>query len=374
MRLSQFMRTNSEQILAEFEAFARTIVPLNTMDEAELRDHADQLLDVIARDLDTPESAQEAIDKAQGRSDADEAGPETPAQDHGAGRAISGFTVSEMVSEYRALRESVVRLWTGAKVDLTATDLEDLIRFNGSIDQALAESTERFMRELDKTRETFLGVLGHDLRTPLGAIITSAKFILEVGDLPPTSRTLARAIVSSSTRMNAMVADLLDFTRGRLGMSIPIEPGRADLAVVLSAAVQETTAALPELDLKLETNGDLFGNWDSVRLSQVLNNLISNAVSHGSSGTPITIRAKGNAEDVVFSVHNYGRTIPAHEIEEMFDPLNSRPSPSDNSRHMGLGLYIVRDVVSAHGGTIDVQSTEADGTTFIVCLPRRARL
>jgi signal transduction histidine kinase len=373
VRLSEFIRANCEKILAEFEAFARSIVPTHSMDIAELRDHAQQMLTVIARDLDTPQTKLEGKEKAKGQSDASEseASPDTPAQEHGAGRATSGFTIAAMVSEYRALRASVVRLWTEGKGELNAGDIADLIRFNEAIDQALAESTLRFMGDLDQTRDTFIGILGHDLRTPLGAIITSAKFMLDVGELTPTTQTLASTIVSSSRRMNEMVGDLLDFTRSRLGAAIPIEPADTDLGQVVRGTVEESLAARPDVVIKLDMIGDLRGEWDPARLSQVFSNLISNAISHGSTGTPITVTAKPVADQLVVSVHNHGTPIPSDQFEQIFDPMSSSVAASRNSNHLGLGLYIVEQVVVAHGGTVEVASGKAEGTTFTVRLPRR---
>ncbi|MEX2283855.1 MAG: sensor histidine kinase [Gemmatimonadota bacterium] len=373
VRLSEFIRANSEKILAEFEAFARSIVPAGSMNIAELRDHAQQMLTVITRDLDTPQTKREGKEKAKGQSDASEseASPDTPAQEHGSGRATSGFTIAAMVSEYRALRSSVVRLWTEGKGELNAGDLADLIRFNEAIDQALAESTLRFMGDLDQTRDTFIGILGHDLRTPLGAIVTSAKFLLDVGELTPTARTLASTIASSSLRMNAMVGDLLDFTRSRLGIAMPIERAATDLGQVVRGTVEESLAARPDMMIKVDMIGDLRGEWDAPRLSQAFSNLLSNAISHGSTGTPITVTARAVADQLVVSVHNHGTPIPADQFHQIFDPMSSSLAASRNSNHLGLGLYIVQQVVDAHGGTVEVNSDNA-GTTFTVRLPRQA--
>jgi signal transduction histidine kinase len=373
MRLSQFIRTRTEKIIVEFEAFARSVAPPGTMDVVALRDHAQQMLTVIARDLETPQTEQEGAKKAQGRSDADEDISDTPAHEHGAGRAESGFTIEEMVSEYRALRASVTRLWIEEKGELTASDGNDLIRFNEAIDQSLAESTARFTENLEHTRETFLGILGHDLRTPLGAIITSAKFMLEAQELPPTAYTLTGRIVSSALRMNHMVADLLDFTRGRLGAAIPIAREDMDLAQLLNDAVEESRAAHPGAMVRLETSGALRGEWDSARLSQVVSNLISNAINHGSKDTPVTVKAEGERESITFSVHNDGRPIAENQLHQIFNPLSRTATESRDPGHLGLGLYIAKQIVSALSGTIQVESNEVDGTTFTVRLPRRVR-
>ena len=187
MRLSEFMLSHREEILSEWVAFARSCLPTaNGMDLAMLRDHASEMLDTIAADLDTPQTKLEQVDKAEGKSDAepDSEAPDTAAQSHGAARAECGFTVEHMVSEYRALRATVIRLWIEATGELTRKDLDDLVRFNEAIDQALAESTSRFTQDLDHSKEMFLAMLGHDLRTPLGAIIGSAHIMVNTKDLP----------------------------------------------------------------------------------------------------------------------------------------------------------------------------------------------
>jgi signal transduction histidine kinase len=135
-----------------------------------------------------------------------------------------------MAAEYRALRASVIRLWTTSVGALEAADIEDLTRFDEAIDQSLAESVLRFNEDVEGAKETFLAILGHDLRTPLGAIRTSAVFMLETGELEEPYRPLTTRIADSARRSVTMVGDLLDFTRSHLGGGIPIararRPGR----------------------------------------------------------------------------------------------------------------------------------------------------
>jgi signal transduction histidine kinase len=378
MQLSQFIRDHMEAIVAEWETFARSVAPAESvMDIAALRDHAKQMLQVIADDLETPQTRSEGSQKAKGQSDAAEASGEgsareTPAQSHGTGRAGSGFDVATMVSEYRALRASVIRLWTDQKGQLNQDDVRDLVRFSEAIDQALAESTGRFTIELDRTREIFLGILGHDLRTPLGAIVTSAQFTLEVGDLA-TALKMAGVIASSGTRMTHMVDDLLDFTRSRLGAAMPVEPTRLDLKQLLLTSVEEIKASRPDAVVNLETSGDLCGEWDGARLSQLWSNLLGNAADHGSAVAPITVTARGLADEVVCSVHNQGVPIPEAEFQHIFNPMMTNMPRARDGNHLGLGLYIAEQIVKGHGGRIEVESTAARGTTFTVHLPRRAR-
>ena len=185
MRLSEFMLSNREHIIAEWVAFARSSSPTaETMELAILRDHAEQILETIAADLNTGQSKTEQADKSKGKRDAQgqRGADQTAAQTHGAARAESGFSVGQMVSEYRALRASVLRLWLEAVGELTSTDLEDLTRFNEAIDQAVAESIARHSEDLERSKDMFLAMLGHDLRTPLGAILGAARVISASND------------------------------------------------------------------------------------------------------------------------------------------------------------------------------------------------
>ncbi|GJG89411.1 hypothetical protein tb265_45920 [Gemmatimonadetes bacterium T265] len=211
MRLADFLEAEAASIPAEWVAFAGGSGPAGAgMDVEALRDHAAAMLADIAADLRTPQTgaAQAAESRGAARSygaDAHCAGPvgrepaDTAAEVHGAGRAESGFTLGAMVAEYRALRASVIRLWTAANGSLTGADRDDLIRFNEAVDQALAESVTRYTQDLDESREMFLAILGHDLRTLLGAIIMASRFMLDTGELPELHAALtARIAVASS--------------------------------------------------------------------------------------------------------------------------------------------------------------------------------
>jgi signal transduction histidine kinase len=372
------MLSHREEILSEWVAFARSCLPIaDGMDLAMLRDHASEMLDAIAADLKTPQTKSEQVDKSEGKSDAepDSEAPDTAAQSHGAGRAESGFTVEQMVSEYRALRATVTRLWIETAGELTRKDLDDLVRFNEAIDQALAESTSRFTQDLDLSKEMFLAMLGHDLRTPLGAIIGSANIMVNTKDLPEVALKRAFLILNSSQRMNALVADLLDFTRSRLGRGIPIVRAEMDIAKVCRQTVEEIAALHPQRVVNFEATGELQGQWDRARITQAFSNVISNAVQHGSDKTPINVAIHGDADEVALAVQNRGPVIPANELDKIFNPMHriegDRPvAPREN---LGLGLYITERIVAAHGGTIGVESSEDKGTTFTIHLPKRVR-
>lgn len=373
MRLAEFIKTNTEPILAEWVKFAAVSGPAGkAMDLEALRDHAAEMLRTIVLDLETSQTDRAQAEKSKGNA------PETPgiltaAEVHGAGRAEAGFTLGEMVSEYRALRASVIRLWTEGCGTLTGDDLQDLTRFNEAIDQATAESITRFMIDLDRSKEMFIAILGHDLRSPLNAVIMSSQFMLERRELKEPDIALATGSLRSARRMDRLVGDLLDFTRSRLGPGVPIVRAPMDIGVTARQAVEEASAANPKTEVRIEISGELEGKWDASRISQVLTNLIANAVQHGSGNTPISVKVQGGANQVSLSVHNFGRVIPVSEIPRLFDPIKRlKPDgrPVSDSGNLGLGLYIAERIVAAHGGRIDVQSSAEDGTTFTVYLPR----
>ncbi|MEO8193513.1 MAG: sensor histidine kinase [Gemmatimonadales bacterium] len=375
MRLSDFIRKNREEIMSEWQAFAETCHPASgSMNFEALRDHASEMLSVIARDLDTPQGGHEQAEKSMGNAKPTGSTEETAAEKHGTDRAESGFSIDQMVAEYRALRASVIRLWSKSEGRAESTDLEDLIRFNEAIDQSLAESIARYTGELNNSKDMFLAILGHDLRTPLGAILMSSEFMLDTADLKEPHIALAARIASSARRMNQMIGALLDFTRSRLGGGIPIERGEMNLGKAVHEVVDELKAAYPDRDVTVDARGADEGNWDCARVSQVFSNLIANALEHGSS-QPITVVVGGDAEEATVAIHNRGISIPPDQVSGLFNPMktsfpDSPKRSTKSSANLGLGLYIADRIVNAHKGRIDVESSDAAGTTFTVHLPR----
>lgn len=376
VRLADFITASRDAILAEWEAFARTCTPASgAMDIVALRDHANEMLTVIAADLRTPQGEAAQVQKSRGNApDADPDAP-TAAEEHGAGRAESGFTVEQMVSEYRALRASVIRLWSRARGELGPADLAELTRFNEAIDQSLAESLSRYTEDLEYSKELFLAILGHDLRTPLGAVSTSARFMLETQELKEPALTLTARIASSSARMIQMVGDLLDFTRSRLGGGIPVVRADTSMAKAVHDVVDELAAAYPDRTLQVDTRGAQRGEWDCARITQALTNLIGNALDYGAAGTAVRVDVRGDDDEITVAVHNRGAAIPPERLNGIFNPMKPREAGGSSAAggpagHLGLGLYIAERIVNAHRGRIDVESSEEHGTTFTVHLPR----
>jgi len=247
-----------------------------------------------------------------------------------------------------------------------------------SIASDVASVTARFaaIAGLEKTiryNDLFAGVLAHDLRSPLSAIMTAAQVVLmrQEGHGNRSTKPISH-ILKSGQRMTRMIDQLLDVTRARAGGGIQVEPSEMNLANLCAQAIGELELAFPSWTMKGEITGELDGRWDPDRLSQIVSNLVSNAGQHGRPEGLITVRLDGRAPDTVtLEVHNDG-SIPTSIMPSLFDPFRGTQSPRDSSRGLGLGLFIVKEIAEAHGGSVQVASSPAEGTTFVVRLPRWA--
>jgi signal transduction histidine kinase len=375
IRLAQFITENLEEILVEWEAFALSLLAEGqTMTSLALRDHAMQILQAVAEDIETNQTELEQAYKSKGFVQIAEAS-RTAAQTHGALRYLAGFDLRQLAAEFRALRATVLRLWLkrGAEHDTAAYQMT---RFNEAIDQALAESISNYSDEVARSRDTFLAILGHDLRSPLSAIANSSLYLGSPGLLPVGAPLDAVGRINrSAAKMGSMIRDLLEYTRTRLGRTIPISPQAVSMEHICNLVLDEARGAHPERDFRLETSGNLDGRFDSERLQQVFSNLLNNAVRHGDRHQPITLSARGAPDKITVQVQNYGRPIPPDQLQVIFNPLVQIPSglvdeDSGPSASLGLGLYIAHEIVAMHGGTIVAESSDEDGTVFSARLPR----
>lgn len=375
-RLSDFMRDNMEPILQAWEDFARTIEPpALTMDNTDLRDHARQMLLAFAGDLATPQSERERADKSKGlgkRGDGD-----TAAETHAEARLLSGYTVVQLVSEYRALRSSVLTLWAADIPVSRATDMADVTRFNEAVDQALAESVARYEFMVKQSQHLFLAILGHDLRNPLGTVVTGASFLMQAVDIPPKYILVATRMFNSGKRMSKLINDLIDFTRTHLGPGIPIQVKLGSMTELCEEVVDEMRTFHPERLIELHAPAQLEAIFDESRMAQVLSNLIGNAIQYGSPDAPVTVKLSSNGDDVEVAINNRGSIIAVDKVAAIFDPMvrlhaNADRLDSDVAERtsLGIGLYISREIVHAHEGKVTVASNEADGTTFTMTMPR----
>ena len=365
MSLSAFIREHHEEIINEFAVFARTLMPSGSaMTEVELRDHAAEILTAIVDDISTPQTAIEQGLKSRGGGSANTM--EVTGKLHADDRIRHGFTFRSVLAEFRALRATVLRLYE----DSGGTDLTDVRRFNEAIDESLTESMDRFAVQTDRFRDEFVGVISHDLRTPLGAVMAGAALLAVPEDNPERRGRVVTRILTSAQRMERMIGDLLDLTRAKLGGSMPLKRRPMDLQQLCEDAITEIRTGHPEAIMRFDASGDLRGTWDADRLAQVLSNLLGNAVQHG-NGTPITLRAEDQGESVTLAIQNGGPPISPQLLPVLFEPL-ARGSAEKTSHSIGLGLFIARAIVSAHRGRIDVRSSAEACTTFSMELPKAA--
>lgn len=371
MRLSEFLIANADQILNEWDAFASTVEHAGKeLDKKALRDHAAGILQAIAADLAQPQSADQQDAKGKGLG-ARTAGP-SAAETHADYRMLAGFAIDAMITEYRALRASVLKIWSAAGGGVTREDLRDLTRFNEAIDQSIAESVARYTRQTRKSTELFIGILGHDIRNPLGTILMGVEVLIRTGQLKAKA---AAPIVNSAVRINSIIEQVVDFTRAQADGVMPIVRTPGNVADQVVKVVQETQVRYPRRTLQLRSNGNFDGSWDEGRIGQLLSNLLGNAFLYGARDGAVTVEMSSTEEDVTISVHNTGATIPSGELKRIFEPmargtLNNIGGERREPTGLGLGLYICREIVLSHKGSLRVESTDTEGTTFIVTMPR----
>jgi signal transduction histidine kinase len=363
-----------DAIVEEWQTFAMTMEPAaSTMSALALRDHAKPILLAIARDIAQAQTAVAQEDKSKGLAPPLSA-RETAAATHGALRHVSGFDLNQLGAEYRALRASVIRLWTREnQTQMDSAVVEDMIRFNEAVDQAVAESTQRYAAELALSRDTFMAILAHDLRSPLHAISMLSQLVEMTGATDKT-RMQGSQIRRSAQEMGAMIRDLLEYTRTQLGKGIPVKPAPGDLAKTCAEAVDEVRSGHAGREFVLDVPESLAASFDAARMRQALSNLLNNAVHHGDAESAIMLRAAADGDAVVIDVTNRGEPIPPDSLQVIFDPLVQLSTGSARkvdrpASNLGLGLFIAREVVSGHGGTIKVSSSAEEGTVFTIRLP-----
>lgn len=370
-RLADFLQDNAAEILQAWDEFAATVSHEGmSLDPAALRDHAAEILKTIALDLAQPQTAFEQDEKGKGR--APRSSLTTPAETHADTRMVAGFAVDAMITEYRALRASVLKIWAKAGGGTAPGDLTDLTRFNEAIDQSIAESVGRYTRQTGTATELFIGILGHDIRNPLGTILTSSEVLVRTGQLTAKQ---AAPINNAALRIKGIIEQVVDFSRAQADGVMPVQREPGNLAEQLAKVMQETQVRHPTRILRLECSGEFNGSWDEGRMGQLLSNLLANALLYGGRDSEVGVRMWGTPDHVYFSVHNLGDPIPPAEQHRIFQPLERGLQHRDQgsgpeSKGLGLGLYICREIVRSHGGTLQVSSDAAHGTTFTVSLPR----
>ena len=220
-----------------------------------------------------------------------------------------------------------------------------------------------------------MGIVGHDLRSPLSAIMSSGSFLSMSREITAERRiAVGQRVLTSARRMERIIRDLIDFTRQQIGAEISIQFAETDMARVAEKVVEELRLEFPDRLLVFESVGEVQGDFDGDRLAQVLSNLLVNALCYGDATTAVSLRLTGGVPHVRIEVHNRGVPIAPELVPLIFEPFRRGESiPANPNRSLGLGLYIVRRLVDAHEGAVEVQSSVEAGTTFRITLPRARR-
>jgi signal transduction histidine kinase len=350
--LAAFIRQHKQALVADWLTRVRALPAAGRLPTPLLADHVPLILDAISDALE--------------RGDATPAALEQLPLEHAAERYREGYDLRQIVAEYRILRRVVVEAYEREH----ETTLAPFTTLNELVDRAIGDAVDHYAAERDRARDFFVAILGHDLRNPLSAIdLSTAKLrTMSAGADAIDAGQVARyadRVSACVQRMQRMIADLLDFARGRLGGEFPITPVPSDIRSVITATVLELASVHPEREIRCHVDdvpGDFHGVWDTDRVAQAVSNLVSNAIQHGQD--PIVIEPRDDGETITISVRSRG-DIPPERRRYLFDPFRG-----GSSTGIGLGLYIVREIARAHGGKVDVEGDSAGNTTFCVTLPR----
>ncbi len=353
-RLCEILRDHRDRILDEWEAAVRaSSSPSASLAQPDLRDDIPPFIDRLIAWLEA------------GAGDATSLVHSDTTGAHARHRLRFGVELRHLIHEFRLLRQIIMRHSVDAGCERAPACLDELTKVNDVLDMAMTETVSTYARERDESRDLLLGIIGHDLRNPLAAVAMASANLLHATSLDDV-RAVGARIKRSADRIQRVVADLLDLARSRFGARMPITPEPLDLGEVVRAAVDELQVAHPGRRLVVVRRGDVSGSWDRARMGQLLSNLVGNAIQHGED--PVTVSVEGEEGGVILRVANRGAPIPKESIPSLFDAFRRGSSSGDTAR-LGLGLYIVAEIVRRHGGTIDVQSSEAE-TVFTIRLPR----
>lgn len=274
----------------------------------------------------------------------------------------------------RTLREHVtVHVASADERGLGRTYHVDVYPTESGLSLFLRDVTER--RRAEELQEIIVGIAAHDLRSPLASISGSVDLLLKRGSLSESDTSALQRIARSGKRMGALIDQLLDFTQLRRSGGLPIQRRPMDLGAVCREVVEELRAAFPDCRIDLDIGARTTGEWDPDRMAQVVSNLVGNAILYRAPRTSVSVTVEpGGGDDVVMKIVNQGIAIPSELVPSLFEPFSRGPGKEAARRHgVGLGLYITREIVRAHGGDVEVRSSDACGTTFLVRVPRGGR-
>ncbi|MDQ7981331.1 HAMP domain-containing sensor histidine kinase [Paraburkholderia sp. SARCC-3016] len=372
MDLCEFINENLEALVDDRLSAARTLRAIGGIARTELQQTARRtLLDIVDR-MRRPQAGHDAAGPPGAMSSERLPGGESGFDVQPVSLPASGYSLNDLTEDYRLLRASVVKRWLPADAQMDPAALHELVRFNNAVDEALTEAVARYWSGMVRTRDQFIGILAHDLRTPLGAISMSVEYLMRLEEQPASALRSIAVVQRSCARIQRMLDDLLDFTRTRIGGALPVNPEPVNLGNICQQALAELSALHMDEEIRWNSGGDLAGEWDAARLAQVITNLLENAIEHGRRGAVVRLSTRGEADSVYIVVSNEGEPIPDSELDRLFDPLIRRSTQTEPRRAgagLGLGLFIARQIVVSHGGNISAAS-DANATSFTVRLPR----
>ena len=350
----------------------------NRLSEDALRDHIPRLL-ARMRDLLLAQTARFTPD----RSAEIKGSVDLPAQAHAKHRFANGYTLAHALREMTHFRATVVDLCgkEGARLEgqeakllqamidaaltTVAVEMEQAARADLEVER------ERLRQEVE-FRERFMGILGHDLRNPLSAVLNAATLLQESESVPASDAWILQQITTSADRMARMISDLLDVTRARSGGRLPVRPGPTDLHAICLQVMEELKMVHRDRVIVLRARGETRGEWDADRIAQLVQNLVSNALDYSLAETKIRIAIHGGHAGALLRVHNRGPAIPPELADTIFEPFQRGEGEARTSDGLGLGLFISHQIATSHGGSLQVRSGPVLGTTFTATLPRTA--
>ncbi|MGK3989340.1 sensor histidine kinase [Sorangium sp. So ce136] len=374
-RVLSLLRERKDELTRQWTSRIRDdpkIPQASALDEENLRDYTPKLLEDLIDSF-----AQSAQPGTPGGASGQEIGSSAAAKVHVAHRLAQRYSLAEELRELAVLRSVIIDMFARERVILGDGEAQlvhsalDEVMVTAAVEVERTSSAE--LRGDVVLRELFIAVLGHDLRTPLSAIRFATAALLKREDVTAAVARLVQRIAASNDRAVRMVEDMLDMTRVRCHGGLPVEPKPVDLRSICRQAVVEIELAHPEHTICLDAQGDGHGTWDPGRMEQLMSNLIGNAVDYSPPEEPVRVELRGQDEAVVLEVSNRGNPIPPELLPVIFDPFrrgDQQHADLRRSNGLGLGLFIAKAIVDAHGGSIEVTSTPEQGTTFRVMLPR----
>lgn len=368
MTLTEYMRANADALIRDWVSQANPpSVASGEYNAAQLGDRLRDLLLHIAEGIDDL-PAREADARVHNPADFAIWGGQ-----HAEERLRQGYSLDDVLAEFCGLRELILQSWARLPRPDAEAAVKDLLRFNRALDLGLTESIRRYSVDQTHARDLFTGMLVHDLRNPLGTVASLARVLAQTSDGSGDTAEIAAKLGRASTRMRELVEEMLDVMQARLGRSLPLKRVPASLAEICGRVVEETRAHHPDCRIEMTEQGELRGEWDPARLGRVLTNLLVNAVKYRTPHSVIRIALVDHGAEVEVSVTNKGPAIASEDLISIFDPLvrlrQHAADATSAARGLGLGLYVARQLVLAHGGRIGAQSTEGVNV-FSFVLPR----